>query len=104
MDLAERSGLLHVNMGVESINQNTLNKFSKGFNKSSEYSRLIDNLKKRNISYSLNFVFGSDADDESVFDATLQLLDELKAETAYFNILVPLRGTRLHQQFREEAA
>ncbi len=102
MELAERSGLLHVNMGVESINQATLNKFSKGFNKSSEYSHVIDNLKKRNISYSLNFVFGSDSDDETVFDATLQLLHELKAETAYFNILVPLRGTRLHQQFKDE--
>ena len=102
MDLAQRSGLLHVNMGIESINQNTLNTMSKGFNKSSEYSRVISNLTKRNISYSLNFVFGSDADDETVFDATLQLLDDLKAETAYFNILVPLRGTSLHEKFKDE--
>jgi hypothetical protein len=47
-------------------------------------------------------VFGSDADDETVFDATLSLLHEYKAQTAYFNILVPLRGTPLHQQFKDE--
>lgn len=102
MDLAQRSGLLHVNMGIESINQNTLNKMSKGFNKTAEYSHMIGNLTGRDISYSLNFVFGTDADDETVFDATLQLLRDLKAQTAYFNILVPLRGTSLHQQFKEE--
>jgi radical SAM superfamily enzyme YgiQ (UPF0313 family) len=102
MDLARRSGLLHVNMGIESINQKTLNKWSKGFNKTSEYARVVGNLTRRDISYSLNFVFGSDSDDETVFDATLAFLGELKAETAYFNILVPLRGTSLHQKFKEE--
>jgi len=102
MDLAQRSGLLHVNMGIESINQQTLKAMHKGFNKASEYSQVIQNLTKRDISYSLNFVFGDDADDESVFDATMDFLREHKAQTAYFNILVPLRGTSVHQKFKEE--
>ena len=102
MDVAARSGLLHVNAGVESINQQTLATMHKSFNKSSEYGRMIKNLTKRNISYSLNFVFGSDSDDDTVFDATLHLLHEYKAQTAYFNILVPLRGTAMHQKFQEE--
>jgi radical SAM superfamily enzyme YgiQ (UPF0313 family) len=102
MGLAQRSGLLHVNMGIESINQNTLKTMHKSFNKASEYSQIIRNLTKRDISHSLNFVFGSDTDDETVFDATLSLLHEYKAQTAYFNILVPLRGTQLHQQFKDE--
>ena len=102
MDMAQRAGLLHVNTGVESINQQTLATMRKSFNKASEYRRMIHNLTKRDISYSLNFVFGTDNDDESVFDATLRLLHEYKAQTAYFNILVPLRGTRMHQQFKEE--
>jgi radical SAM superfamily enzyme YgiQ (UPF0313 family) len=102
MDLAKRSGLLHVNTGVESINQQTLATMHKNFNKASEYSRMIHNLHKRDISYSLNFVFGSDSDDDSVFDATLRLLHEYKVHTAYFNILVPLRGTAMHQKFKEE--
>ncbi len=102
MDLAKRSGLLHVNMGIESIDQNTLKTMHKSFNKASEYFHIIRNLTERDISYSLNFVFGSDADDETVFDATLSLLHKYKAQTAYFNILVPLRGTPLHQQFKDE--
>jgi len=37
-----------------------------------------------------------------VFDATLSFLQEHKAHTAYFNILVPLRGTPLHQRLKDE--
>ena len=33
MDLAQRSGLLHVNMGIESINRDTLKGMNKNFNK-----------------------------------------------------------------------
>ena len=102
MNLAKRSGLLHVNTGIESINQQTLKTMHKSFNRASEYSQMIRNLTERDISYSLNFVFGSDSDDETVFDATLNLLNEYKAQTAYFNILVPLRGTPLHQRFKDE--
>ncbi len=102
MNLAQRAGLLHVNTGIESINQHTLKTMHKSFNKAAEYSQVIRNLHKRDISYSLNFVFGSDGDDETVFDATLSLLNEYKAQTAYFNILVPLRGTPQHQRFKDE--
>jgi radical SAM superfamily enzyme YgiQ (UPF0313 family) len=102
MNLARRSGLLHVNTGIESINQDTLKTMHKSFNRASEYSQMIRNLNARDISYSLNFVFGSDSDDETVFGATLNLLHECKAQTAYFNILVPLRGTPLHQRFKDE--
>ncbi len=102
MDLAQRSGLLHVNTGIESISQETLKAMHKSFNKASQYSQMIRNVTKRDISYSLNFVFGSDEDDESVFDSTLKFLEEHKAQTAYFNILVPLRGTPLHQRFKDE--
>ena len=62
----------------------------KGFNRVKQYEEILRNLNRRGISYSLNFVFGSDTEDEDVFDTTLRFLDEQKAETAYFNILVPL--------------
>jgi len=102
MDLAKRSGLLHVNTGIESIDQKTLNSMQKRFNKVGEYETLIREFHRRNISYSLNFVFGADADEEDVFDTTLQFLCENKVHTAYFNILVPLRGTPLYDRMKEE--
>ncbi len=102
LGLARRAGLLHVNMGVESIDQKTLRSMRKGFNQVAHYRELLRKLRQHDISYSLNFVFGSDEEEEDVFDTTLQFLDEQKAETAYFNILVPLKGTPLHERFRAE--
>jgi len=102
LDLAQKSGLLHVNMGIESISQDTLKTMHKEFNKSHSYADMIGNLNQRNISFSFNFVFGTDADDESIFPATLQFLHEYKVPAAYFNILVPLRGTPLYERMKSE--
>jgi radical SAM superfamily enzyme YgiQ (UPF0313 family) len=102
LDLARRSGLLHVNMGIESIDQKTLRSMHKGFNPVREYKEILRNLTARGISYSLNFVFGSDTEEEDVFDTTLRFLAEQRAETAYFNILTPLRGTALYDRFKAE--
>ncbi len=102
LDLAKRSGLLHVNMGIESISQDTLNAMQKKFNHSHSYEDMIDNLNKRNISYSFNFVFGADTDGPDVFPATMKFLQEHKVPAAYFNVLVPLRGTPLYERMKAE--
>jgi radical SAM superfamily enzyme YgiQ (UPF0313 family) len=102
MNLAKRSGLLHVNTGVESIDQTTLQAMHKGFNRVRHYAEVMRKLTTRDISYSLNFVFGSDTEAEDVFDTTLRFLCEHKAQTAYFNILIPLRGTPLYERFKAD--
>ncbi len=98
MDLAKRSGLLHVNMGVESIDQKTLNAMRKSFNRVKEFEHMLRNLHKRDISYSVNFVFGTDAEDPDVFDTTLRYLIDKKVHAAYFNILIPLKGTGVYDR------
>jgi len=102
MDLAKHSGMLHVNMGVESIDQKTLHAMNKDTNKVRQYGDVIRNLTSRDISYSLNFVFGTDEEEEDAFRSTLEFLFEHKVHTAYFNILVPLRGTSVHEQFKAD--
>ena len=49
LDLAKKSGLLHVNMGIESIAQDTLATMRKGQNKSNSYDEMIRNLNKSNV-------------------------------------------------------
>jgi radical SAM superfamily enzyme YgiQ (UPF0313 family) len=102
MDVAKRSGLLHVNMGVESIDQKTLHAMNKDTNRVRQYGDVIRNLTRRDISYSLNFVFGTDEEEEDAFRTTQDFLFEHKVQTAYFNILVPLRGTSVHEQFKAD--
>ena len=102
LDLAKRSGLLHVNMGIESISQNTLKSMHKEFNRSQSYEEMIGNLNQRNISYSFNFVFGADTDDPDIFPTTLKFLQQYKVPAAYFNVMVPLRGTPLYERMKAD--
>jgi radical SAM superfamily enzyme YgiQ (UPF0313 family) len=102
LDLAQRSGLLHVNIGLESINPGTLNGMNKRFNKVSRYDEMLANLRRRGISYSLNFIFGWDGETEGAFRATLDFLQVHEVPVAYFNILTPVKGTPLFGRLQSE--
>ncbi|MFZ2447718.1 MAG: radical SAM protein [Syntrophobacteraceae bacterium] len=102
MDLAKRSGLLHLNVGMESIDQATLAGMNKKSNRVRHYEEIVSNLKKRGISYSLNFVFGYDTEQKSIFDSTLAFLKQNKVPAAYFNILTPHKGTPLYDRMDNE--
>jgi radical SAM superfamily enzyme YgiQ (UPF0313 family) len=102
MDLAQRSGLLHVNMGLESINSETLKGMNKKFNKVEKYGMMLESLRKRGISYSLNFIFGWDNETPEVFKSTLEFLHREKVPVAYFNILCPEKGTMFYEKMKQE--
>jgi radical SAM superfamily enzyme YgiQ (UPF0313 family) len=102
MDLAKKSGLLHLNIGMESIDSKTLISMNKKANKASEYQQILAGLRKRGISYSLNFIFGWDTETEDVFPSTLEFLKKNKVPAAYFNILTPDKGTLLYDRMLEE--
>ncbi len=102
MDLAQRSGLLHVNIGIESINPGTLDGMNKRFNKAPRYGEMLANLRRRGISYSLNFIFGWDGENEGAYRATLEFLQDHKVPVAYFNILTPVKGTPLYDRMKRE--
>jgi radical SAM superfamily enzyme YgiQ (UPF0313 family) len=102
MDMAKRSGLLHVNMGIESINPETLKGMNKKFNKVERYSEMIQNLRKRGISYSLNFIFGWDTETQGVFESTMDFLHKEKVPVAYFNILCPEKGTMFYEKMKKD--
>jgi radical SAM superfamily enzyme YgiQ (UPF0313 family) len=102
MDLAQRSGLLHINIGLESISPETLSAMNKNFNKTHKYGEMLANLRRRGISYSLNFIFGWDGEVQSVFGATLEFLHRHKVPVAYFNILTPTKGTPFYERMRSQ--
>lgn len=102
MDLGKRSGLLHVNMGMESVSPETLGQMNKRFNKVAQYTAIADALRRRGISYSLNFVFGYDGEPPEVYDATLQFLQRHKVPVAYFYILDPHKGTPLYERMKND--
>jgi len=102
MKLAKRSGLLHVNIGMESIDQETLNGMNKKANKAIQYEETLGILRKMGISYSVNLIFGHDSEKPTVFDTTMQFLMRNKVPAAYFNILTPHKGTPLYDRMEKE--
>jgi len=102
LDLARRSGLLHVNIGLESINPETLGGMNKRFNKVHRYGQMLANLRRRGISYSLNFIFGWDGETEDAFRSTFDFLRQHQVPVAYFNILTPVKGTPLYDRLQQE--
>jgi len=102
MDLAKRSGLLHVNLGIESIDPLILEAMNKRFNKVSKYEEMLNSLRRRGLSYSMNFIFGWDGESLDVFDATLAFLEQQRVPVAHFNLLVPGKGTPLYDRMKAE--
>jgi radical SAM superfamily enzyme YgiQ (UPF0313 family) len=102
MDLAQRSGLLHVNIGMESILPETIKEMNKRQNKTTRYGEILKDLRRRGISYSLNFIFGWDNETTEVFETTLKFLYENKVPVAYFNVLTPEKGTPLYERLSSE--
>ena len=102
LDLARRSGLLHVNIGIESIDAATLALMNKKQNKADRYAEMFANLREREISYSVNLVFGWDTETPDVFDNTLKFLHRHKVPAAYFNVLTPQHGTALFEQLQKQ--
>jgi radical SAM superfamily enzyme YgiQ (UPF0313 family) len=102
LDLAQRSGLLHVNIGMESIDEQTIASMRKGQNKTDRYHAVLSDLRRRGISFSLNFIFGWDTESRDVFLNTFRFLENEKVPVAYFNLLTPDKGTSFYDRMRQQ--
>ncbi len=99
MKLAKRSGMLHINLGIESIRQETLDAMKKRTTKAARIKDVIKILRDLDISFSFNLIFGMDNDTREVFDDTLKFLEENRVHAAFFNPLSPHRGTGLYDRY-----
>ncbi len=93
LELAAKAGVFHVNIGVESISQDSLLSMNKIQNHTKDYKKLLKRLEHYGIYYSLNFLFGLEDDHPQIFEDTLKFLHEVKAPEAFFNTVSPRRGT-----------
>ena len=79
LELAAKAGIFHVNIGVESISQDSLLSMNKIQNHANQYKKLLKKMEKHGIYYSLNFLFGLEEDHPKIFDDTLKFLHEVQA-------------------------
>jgi radical SAM superfamily enzyme YgiQ (UPF0313 family) len=97
-----RSGCVHINLGMETLGEDSLRSINKKQNKIGKYESQIKAIRASGIDFSLNVMFGLDGDDEGVFERTVDFLLRSRVPTSYMFILAPRPGTKIrHQMLRE---
>jgi radical SAM superfamily enzyme YgiQ (UPF0313 family) len=102
LELCQRSGCIGLFIGFETLSEETLRAVGKRVNHPEQYLEAIQRIHDHGIGIDASFVFGLDGDDEGVFDRTLEFVNRAKVEVAFYSILTPYPGTRLHQRLTEE--
>ena len=102
MELLRKAGCHALFIGLESINQRSLNGVKKSHNNVEEYEALIDLLGYYDIPVLASIVLGLDEDDYGTIEETIRFLKRIKLKRALINIITPFPGTELHRQFERE--
>jgi radical SAM superfamily enzyme YgiQ (UPF0313 family) len=102
LKLCQNSGCTGLFMGFETLSPEALVAIGKRVNKPHKYLDVVRKIHDHGIGIDGSFVFGFDTDDAGVFDRTLEFVIKARLEVAYFSILTPYPGTRLHRRLVAE--
>ncbi len=105
LSLLKAAGCRWLFIGFENISKNSLELLDKNkwkANVASCYTEMIEKIHKAGIYIWGSFMFGTDKDDASVFENTLEFTMKNGIFSGSFTILTPLPGTELYMKmFRE---
>jgi radical SAM superfamily enzyme YgiQ (UPF0313 family) len=107
LELAYESGLRKIQIGLESIQPESLKSIDQGrklklFEKYEHYSKAIEAIQKHCIAVVANFVFGFDNEDLSIFEMTKQFILQNTVAATRLAFLVPFPGTMLYKKLKAE--
>lgn len=102
LNLAVKAGCSGLLIGLESVSQESLNKVSKGFNKTSEFLEMCNILHANGIALNGCFVLGLEGDDESIFERTIEFVLKANIDLPRFSVYTPFPGTRAYSELKAE--
>ncbi len=100
LEKAVACGLRSLFVGFETLSSDNLLEQRKPHNLNRDYGAAIRRLHDLGVMVNGSFVFGMDADDETVFDRTVGWAIGQGIETATFHILTPYPGTALNDRMK----
>jgi len=89
-------------IGIETLDEKNLAAMDKGFNDSRRYGQRLAAIRRQGMLVELSIMVGMDNDDVSVFERTLRFLQTVHAAALQLNILTPLPGTPLFDDFQKQ--
>jgi radical SAM superfamily enzyme YgiQ (UPF0313 family) len=102
LDLMRSSGCRHINIGMESVNPESLLSVNKKQNHADRYPEQFAAIRKRGIEFSLNVMFGLDGDTTESFDATVETLIGYKAPVSFMFVLSPRVGLKIRDELNAQ--
>jgi radical SAM superfamily enzyme YgiQ (UPF0313 family) len=102
LEAAVEAGLRSLFVGFETLSNANLLEQRKFQNLRRDYTVATDRVHALGVMINGSFVFGMDADDDSVFDRTVEWALARGIETATFHILTPYPGTALYKRLLEQ--
>ncbi len=98
IEKAAEAGLRSLFVGFETFSPDNLKDCNKKQNLARDYAAVASRLSDLGIMINGSFVFGMDADDEDVFDRTIDWAVENGVTTSTYHIQTPYPGTKLYQE------
>jgi radical SAM superfamily enzyme YgiQ (UPF0313 family) len=102
LPLLKKSGCIYLLLGFESIDNQSLQSISKGFNKFEEYKYIIDSMRQNDIVLMACFIFGFDHDDKGIFERTVDFVNEYKVDIPRYAIYTPYPKTEAFNKLDSE--
>ncbi|OGI00143.1 MAG: hypothetical protein A2104_00640 [Candidatus Melainabacteria bacterium GWF2_32_7] len=102
LQVASKSGLIAVLVGFESVNQKSLLKINKGFNRVNHFVEAVQKFQNHDIAVFGSFVLGLDEDDENIFQQTYDFLEEVPINMPRFTINTPFPGTEFYRKMKAD--
>ena len=102
LELAARSGMRWVLVGLESASAEALKDMGKGFVKTEQVKELVGRFNALGIEVDSAFIFGMDEHDSSIFKNTYDYAKEIGLQSTHSVIMIPFPGTPVYRQLEQE--
>lgn len=102
LNLAARSGCIGLFVGIESMDQKTLNGAHKAFNKVKNYEENIRKMHRAGITVVGAFIFGFENDTAATFDKVYDFAMRNRLALVNTGIMTPFPGTDVYEKAKRE--
>lgn len=100
--LAAESGCCGLFVGFESLVPEAFEGIRKPFGRPERYVEAVKRFHDHGIGIQGSFVFGYDWDSAATFEQVHQFAHETRLDSAFFTILTPFPGTKVHERLKQE--
>lgn len=102
LQLAAESGMRYILVGLETPSQEALKRAGKGFVRIQEVKEYIRRYHEFDIVVDSAQIFGFDEQDETIFERSLEFINEIGIDVPHAVVLIPFPGSRTYNQFESE--